>query len=173
MDSSLLLYFHRHPCGVTGVCRKAKLFPGRVGARPPTHGALESRGGVQSAGDLHPAPGAVPARSHLVRARRPTWNLSDTDTHGCTGSEIRPLGRLQNQQQLHTGGSANARITTHTHTWRGWREQIIRFLSFTPTESSFVIPYRLMCEWRYQACASPCVQTCSDPDAKRCPFLPP
>ncbi|XP_075894113.1 otogelin-like protein [Nelusetta ayraudi] len=45
--------------------------------------------------------------------------------------------------------------------------------SFTLEESSFVIPYRLMCEWRYQACASPCVQTCSDPDAKRCPFLPP
>ncbi|XP_068169533.1 otogelin-like protein isoform X4 [Antennarius striatus] len=41
------------------------------------------------------------------------------------------------------------------------------------TESSFVIPYRMMCEWRYQACASPCVQTCDDPDATRCQFLPP
>uniref|UniRef100_A0A667Z3U8 Otogelin like n=1 Tax=Myripristis murdjan TaxID=586833 RepID=A0A667Z3U8_9TELE len=37
----------------------------------------------------------------------------------------------------------------------------------------FVIPYRMMCEWRYQACASPCVHTCSDPDATRCHFLPP
>lgn len=116
LNSSLLLYLHRHPCGVTGVCREAKLFPRRVGARPPSHGALESRGGVQSAGDLHPAPGAVPAWSHLIRARRPTWNLSDTDTHGCTSSEIRPLGRLQNQQQLHTGGSGNAHMITHTYT---------------------------------------------------------
>ncbi|CAG5958074.1 unnamed protein product, partial [Menidia menidia] len=45
--------------------------------------------------------------------------------------------------------------------------------SFTLEESSFVIPYRMMCEWRYQACANPCVHTCSDPDATRCQFLPP
>uniref|UniRef100_A0A3B4UGN6 Otogelin like n=1 Tax=Seriola dumerili TaxID=41447 RepID=A0A3B4UGN6_SERDU len=45
--------------------------------------------------------------------------------------------------------------------------------SFTLEESSFVIPYRMMCEWRYQACASPCVHTCNDPDATRCQFLPP
>uniref|UniRef100_A0A3B4BJY3 Uncharacterized protein n=1 Tax=Periophthalmus magnuspinnatus TaxID=409849 RepID=A0A3B4BJY3_9GOBI len=45
--------------------------------------------------------------------------------------------------------------------------------SFTLRESSFVIPYRMMCEWRYQPCASPCVHTCSDPDATRCQFLPP
>uniref|UniRef100_A0A3B3D509 Otogelin-like n=1 Tax=Oryzias melastigma TaxID=30732 RepID=A0A3B3D509_ORYME len=45
--------------------------------------------------------------------------------------------------------------------------------SFTlEAESSFIIPYRMMCEWRYQACASPCVHTCSDPDATRCQFLP-
>ncbi|KTG01652.1 hypothetical protein cypCar_00011127 [Cyprinus carpio] len=40
-------------------------------------------------------------------------------------------------------------------------------------ESSFVIPYRLICEWKYHACASPCVKTCNDPDATRCQFLPP
>uniref|UniRef100_A0A672IKX6 Otogelin-like n=1 Tax=Salarias fasciatus TaxID=181472 RepID=A0A672IKX6_SALFA len=45
--------------------------------------------------------------------------------------------------------------------------------SFSLEESTFVIPYRMMCEWRYQSCASPCVQTCSDPDATRCQFLPP
>ncbi|KAL0968337.1 hypothetical protein UPYG_G00265580 [Umbra pygmaea] len=45
--------------------------------------------------------------------------------------------------------------------------------SFTLEESSFVIPYRMMCEWRYRACASPCVRTCSDPTATRCQFLPP
>ncbi|XP_076741886.1 otogelin-like protein isoform X2 [Maylandia zebra] len=45
--------------------------------------------------------------------------------------------------------------------------------SFTLEESTFVIPYRMMCEWRYQSCASPCVPTCSDPDATRCQFLPP
>ncbi|XP_015239498.1 PREDICTED: otogelin-like protein isoform X2 [Cyprinodon variegatus] len=45
--------------------------------------------------------------------------------------------------------------------------------SFTLEDSPFIIPYRMMCEWRYQACASPCVHTCSDPDATRCQFLPP
>ncbi|XP_008410626.1 otogelin-like protein isoform X1 [Poecilia reticulata] len=44
---------------------------------------------------------------------------------------------------------------------------------FTLEDSPFVIPYRMMCEWRYQACASPCIHTCSDPDATRCQFLPP
>uniref|UniRef100_A0A3Q2Z3M8 Otogelin like n=1 Tax=Hippocampus comes TaxID=109280 RepID=A0A3Q2Z3M8_HIPCM len=44
--------------------------------------------------------------------------------------------------------------------------------SFILEETHFVIPYRMMCEWRYQACASPCVRTCSDPDATRCNFLP-
>ncbi|CAB1323133.1 unnamed protein product [Coregonus sp. 'balchen'] len=44
------------------------------------------------------------------------------------------------------------------------------FLTLTRT---FVIPYRMMCEWRYHACASPCVRTCSDPAATRCHFLPP
>ena len=45
--------------------------------------------------------------------------------------------------------------------------------SVLSSESSFVIPYRMMCEWRYQACASPCVHTCNDPRATRCHFLPP
>nr|XP_029524896.1 otogelin-like protein [Oncorhynchus nerka] len=45
--------------------------------------------------------------------------------------------------------------------------------SFTLEESSFVIPFRMMCEWRYHACASPCVRTCSDLAATRCHFLPP
>ncbi|XP_057692652.1 otogelin-like protein isoform X4 [Corythoichthys intestinalis] len=44
--------------------------------------------------------------------------------------------------------------------------------SFILDETRFVIPYRMMCEWRYQACASPCVRTCSDPDATHCNFLP-
>ncbi|TSL75303.1 Otogelin-like protein [Bagarius yarrelli] len=44
--------------------------------------------------------------------------------------------------------------------------------SFTIEESSFVIPYRLMCEWKYHTCSSACVKTCNDPDATRCQFLP-
>ncbi|XP_075062082.1 otogelin-like protein [Mixophyes fleayi] len=35
------------------------------------------------------------------------------------------------------------------------------------------VPYRRMCEWRYEPCASPCVKTCSDPEAILCSFLPP
>ncbi|KAJ8402412.1 hypothetical protein AAFF_G00369010 [Aldrovandia affinis] len=48
-----------------------------------------------------------------------------------------------------------------------------RVSSFTIEDSSFVIPYRMMCEWKYQACSSPCVKTCTDPDAMRCHILPP
>lgn len=67
--------------------------------------------------------------------------------------------------QTHT--PAHVRTRLHTHI------QVIWCLSSSLAESSFVIPYRMMCEWRYQACASPCVHTCSDPDATRCQFLPP
>ncbi|KAM4748838.1 otogelin-like protein [Rhinophrynus dorsalis] len=35
------------------------------------------------------------------------------------------------------------------------------------------VPYRRMCEWRYEPCSSPCVKTCSDPEATACTFLPP
>ncbi|KAM8971994.1 otogelin-like protein [Pelodytes ibericus] len=35
------------------------------------------------------------------------------------------------------------------------------------------VPYRRMCEWRYEPCSSPCVKTCSDPEATLCSFLPP
>ncbi|XP_068132978.1 otogelin-like protein isoform X2 [Hyperolius riggenbachi] len=35
------------------------------------------------------------------------------------------------------------------------------------------VPYRRMCEWRYEPCASTCVKTCSDPEAVTCSFLPP
>ncbi|KAL4660219.1 otogelin-like protein [Arapaima gigas] len=64
--------------------------------------------------------------------------------------------------------------------WSGVRAQAYdhsehfkRISSFTLEESSFLIPYRIMCEWKYQACASPCLRTCSDPNATRCRFLPP
>ncbi|XP_041966488.1 otogelin-like protein isoform X2 [Alosa sapidissima] len=45
--------------------------------------------------------------------------------------------------------------------------------SFTMEESSLLIPHRLMCEWKFHSCSSPCVRTCGDPDATRCLFLPP
>uniref|UniRef100_A0A803XUQ3 Otogelin like n=1 Tax=Meleagris gallopavo TaxID=9103 RepID=A0A803XUQ3_MELGA len=35
------------------------------------------------------------------------------------------------------------------------------------------VPYRKMCEWRYESCASPCFKTCSDPEGTACKFLPP
>ncbi|XP_053319637.1 otogelin-like protein [Spea bombifrons] len=35
------------------------------------------------------------------------------------------------------------------------------------------VPYRRMCEWRYEPCSSPCIKTCSDPEAMACSFLPP
>nr|XP_015208412.1 PREDICTED: otogelin-like protein [Lepisosteus oculatus] len=54
-----------------------------------------------------------------------------------------------------------------------YAEEFKHISSFTVEESSFVIPYRMMCEWKYHPCASPCVKTCSDPDAASCSFLPP
>uniref|UniRef100_A0A3B3RLC4 Otogelin like n=1 Tax=Paramormyrops kingsleyae TaxID=1676925 RepID=A0A3B3RLC4_9TELE len=47
-----------------------------------------------------------------------------------------------------------------------------RQISSFMLESSFVIPYRIMCEWKYHACSSPCLKTCSDPTASQCRFLP-
>ncbi|XP_073507696.1 otogelin-like protein [Phyllobates terribilis] len=44
---------------------------------------------------------------------------------------------------------------------------------FKIEEIAAAVPYRRMCEWRYEPCASPCVKTCSDPDAILCSFLPP
>ncbi|MGH0177318.1 UNVERIFIED_CONTAM: hypothetical protein FKN15_074946 [Acipenser sinensis] len=54
-----------------------------------------------------------------------------------------------------------------------YSEEFKHISSFTIEDSSTVIPYRMMCEWRYHSCASPCVKTCSDPDAIECQFLPP
>ncbi|XP_073476350.1 otogelin-like protein [Aquarana catesbeiana] len=44
---------------------------------------------------------------------------------------------------------------------------------FKIEEIAAAVPYRRMCEWRYEPCASPCVKTCSDPEAVLCSFLPP
>ncbi|XP_069620534.1 otogelin-like protein [Ranitomeya imitator] len=44
---------------------------------------------------------------------------------------------------------------------------------FKIEEIAAAVPYRRMCEWRYEPCASPCVKTCSDSDATLCSFLPP
>eukprot|EP00062_Callorhinchus_milii_P019147 gi/632973492/ref/XP_007903181.1/ PREDICTED: otogelin-like protein [Callorhinchus milii] len=44
--------------------------------------------------------------------------------------------------------------------------------SFAIEESSTVIPYRTMCEFRHKVCASPCIKTCSDPHGTACKFLP-
>ncbi|XP_072566142.1 otogelin-like protein [Paramormyrops kingsleyae] len=52
-------------------------------------------------------------------------------------------------------------------------EHFRQISSFMLEESSFVIPYRIMCEWKYHACSSPCLKTCSDPTASQCRFLPP
>ncbi|XP_012511764.1 PREDICTED: otogelin-like protein [Propithecus coquereli] len=45
--------------------------------------------------------------------------------------------------------------------------------SFSIEEIQVAVPYRRMCEWRYEPCATPCFKTCSDPEALACTFLPP
>ncbi|NXX87877.1 OTOGL protein, partial [Centropus bengalensis] len=51
-------------------------------------------------------------------------------------------------------------------------EEFKRLSSFGIEELSASVPYRRMCEWRYESCANPCVKTCSDPEGIACKFLP-
>ncbi|XP_057285337.1 otogelin-like protein [Pezoporus wallicus] len=52
-------------------------------------------------------------------------------------------------------------------------EEFKRLSSFSIEELRASVPYRRMCEWRYESCANPCVKTCSDPEGIACKFLPP
>ncbi|KFV14379.1 Otogelin-like, partial [Pterocles gutturalis] len=52
-------------------------------------------------------------------------------------------------------------------------EEFKRLSSFRIQELGASVPYRRMCEWRYESCANPCVKTCSDPEGIACKFLPP
>ncbi|KAM6424642.1 otogelin-like protein [Rhynochetos jubatus] len=52
-------------------------------------------------------------------------------------------------------------------------EEFKRLSSFSIEELSASVPYRRMCEWRYESCANPCVKTCTDPEGIACKFLPP
>ncbi|MEJ1277194.1 otogelin-like [Cricetulus griseus] len=52
-------------------------------------------------------------------------------------------------------------------------EEFKQSSSFSIEEIQAVVPYRRMCEWRYEPCATPCFRTCSDPEALACAFLPP
>ncbi|KFO77774.1 Otogelin-like, partial [Cuculus canorus] len=51
-------------------------------------------------------------------------------------------------------------------------EEFKHLSSFSIEELSASVPYRRMCEWRYESCANPCVKTCSDPEGIACKFLP-
>ncbi|XP_025915960.1 otogelin-like protein [Apteryx rowi] len=52
-------------------------------------------------------------------------------------------------------------------------EEFKRSSSFSIEELSASVPYRRICEWRYEPCANPCFKTCSDPEGIACKFLPP
>ncbi|XP_065596971.1 otogelin-like protein [Cyrtonyx montezumae] len=52
-------------------------------------------------------------------------------------------------------------------------EEFKHMSSFSIEELSASVPYRKMCEWRYESCANPCFKTCSDPEGTTCKFLPP
>ncbi|NXD81247.1 OTOGL protein, partial [Halcyon senegalensis] len=54
-----------------------------------------------------------------------------------------------------------------------YSEEFKRLSSFSIEELGASVPYRRMCEWRYESCANPCVKTCSDPEGIACKFLPP
>uniref|UniRef100_A0ABM5GFJ0 Otogelin-like protein isoform X4 n=1 Tax=Pogona vitticeps TaxID=103695 RepID=A0ABM5GFJ0_9SAUR len=52
-------------------------------------------------------------------------------------------------------------------------EEFKRSSSFSIEELQIAVPYRRICEWRYEPCTSPCVKTCNDPEGIACKFLPP
>uniref|UniRef100_A0A8B9NSR6 Otogelin like n=1 Tax=Accipiter nisus TaxID=211598 RepID=A0A8B9NSR6_9AVES len=52
-------------------------------------------------------------------------------------------------------------------------EEFKRLSTFNIEELGASVPYRRLCEWRYESCANPCVKTCSDPEGIACKFLPP
>uniref|UniRef100_A0A452H9E6 Uncharacterized protein n=1 Tax=Gopherus agassizii TaxID=38772 RepID=A0A452H9E6_9SAUR len=52
-------------------------------------------------------------------------------------------------------------------------EEFKRTSSFSIEDLHASVPYRRMCEWQYEPCASPCFKTCSDPEGVACKFLPP
>ncbi|NXN98019.1 OTOGL protein, partial [Rhinopomastus cyanomelas] len=64
--------------------------------------------------------------------------------------------------------SASVRVAKYDYS-----EEFKRLSSFRIEELDASVPYRRMCEWRYEACANPCVKTCSDPAGAACKFLPP
>ncbi|XP_059362862.1 otogelin-like protein [Carassius carassius] len=127
----------------------------------------------------------------LESAERPNYFLCVTGNRGLRlelwqpGEEFRRRATFIHQQGLWLPGRSSFELhsqkgvfltLSHTHARVQNYDHSYTFKirsSFIIDESSFVIPYRLMCEWKYRACASPCVKTCNDPDATRCQFLPP
>ncbi|XP_004635011.2 otogelin [Octodon degus] len=67
---------------------------------------------------------------------------------------------------LYVSGSVLAlRLYEHTEAFR--RGTLFRLLDAKPLVAAYPV-----CEWRYDACASPCFQTCRDPGAARCQDVP-
>ncbi|XP_051579938.1 otogelin-like protein [Myxocyprinus asiaticus] len=126
----------------------------------------------------------------LESAERPNYFLCVTGNRGLRlehwqpGEEFRRQATFIHHQGLWLPGHSSFELhsqkgvfisLTHTQARAQNYDHMYNFKissSFIIEESSFVIPYRLMCEWKYHACASPCVKTCNDPDATRCQFLP-
>uniref|UniRef100_A0A672PL02 Otogelin like n=1 Tax=Sinocyclocheilus grahami TaxID=75366 RepID=A0A672PL02_SINGR len=127
----------------------------------------------------------------LESAERPNYFLCVTGNRGLRlehwqpGEEFRRKVTFIHHQGLWLPGRSSFELysqkgvfltLSHTHAQAQNYDHSYTFKissSFIIEESSFVIPYRLICEWKYHACASPCVKTCNDPDATRCQFLPP
>ncbi|XP_026107197.1 LOW QUALITY PROTEIN: otogelin-like protein, partial [Carassius auratus] len=127
----------------------------------------------------------------LESAERPNYFLCVTGNRGLRlelwqpGEEFRRKATFIHHQGLWLPGRASFELhsqkgvfltLSHTHVRAQNYDHSYTFKissSFIIEESSFLIPYRLMCEWKYHACASPCVKTCNDLDATRCQFLPP
>lgn len=71
------------------------------------------------------------------------------------------------------GGVKPRRLVIINHYFLGCTLKYLQSKLYFSPEIQAAVPYRRMCEWRYEPCATPCFKTCSDPEAQACKFLPP
>ncbi|XP_012412723.1 otogelin [Trichechus manatus latirostris] len=103
------------------------------------------------------------------------WQLSDTFYHHATFSLHRGTWQagLVALESLADPGSflyvsgptLVLRLYEHTEAFR--RSTLFRLLDAKPSGAAYPV-----CEWHYDACASPCFQTCRDPQAASCQDVP-
>uniref|UniRef100_A0A4W4G8U5 Otogelin-like n=1 Tax=Electrophorus electricus TaxID=8005 RepID=A0A4W4G8U5_ELEEL len=124
----------------------------------------------------------------LESAERPNYflyvtaNLGVRLEHWQSGEVFRRRATFIHHQGLWLPGRSSFELysqkgifltLTHTHARAQRYDNSPSFKGSSSFLSTFVIPYRLMCEWKYHSCASPCAKTCRDPDSAFVTCAPP